>query len=127
MKKIWLLIVFCLLTINCYAKTIVFEGIPTIRNSSSFEGTINERIRGKEQIKYKLIITKKGNDYIWFSREKKKLKYSKSGIFHYFVQLDGSGYIKITKTDEGSYTYLEHMNFGFQTITYWGVGNKLEL
>jgi hypothetical protein len=128
MKKIFFiaLISFCFLVELGQAETIVFEGTPLIKNSASAEGTNNEQVQGEDQTNYKLIITKEGNEFIWFSREKKKLKHVKSGAFDYFVNLDGSGYIKITKAENGKYLYLEHMSIGLQTITYWGISEKFE-
>lgn len=108
------------------AETIVFEGIPLVRNSSSMEESRNEQVQGENQVNYKLIIRKKGDEYIWFSREKKKLTYIQSGAFDYFVNPDGSGYMKIVKGENGKYLYMEHMSIGLQTITYWGVSEKFE-
>jgi len=129
MKKAILAIFICFSVVfntYCHAKQIVFEGTPLTRNSSSDESTKNEQVAGKTQLDYKLIITKDGGDYIWFSRERKNLIHSKSGVYDYFVNPDGSGYIKITRMVDGKYLYLEHMSLGLQTITYWGIADKFE-
>lgn len=121
-----LALLFMVFIFNGYTETIVFEGMPLVRNSASVENSINERVKGEKQINYKLIITKEGKNYIWFSREKKKLKYSKRGALHYFINPEGRGYIKISKARGGKYLYLEHMSRGLQTITYWGTADKLK-
>ena len=119
------IIVFTLNSVS-YGEEIVIEGIPIRRTSSSVEDNISDTITGEAQINHKLVITKSGNDYIWFSREKKRLKYSKRGIFHYFVNPEGSGYIKITKTKDNTYVYMEHMNIRLKTVTYWGYADRFE-
>jgi len=111
MRKMILIFImlFCLLVEIGQAETIVFEGTPLVRNLSSAEETKNEQIQGESQINYKLIISKEGDEYIWFSREKKKLTRIRSGAFDYFVNPEGSGYIKIAKDENGKYLYMEHM------------------
>ena len=123
---LWVTVILIMMNITTYSETIVFEGIPLVKNSSSIENSLNEQVSGEEQINYKLIITKKGKDYMWFSREKKKLVHSKNGVFDYFVNPEGSGYIKIAKTSNGKYLYLEHMSIGLQTVTYWGVAEEFK-
>jgi hypothetical protein len=127
-KTIFLFVILYIIAINafCYAEQIVFEGTPFMRNSSSTETAVNEELSGEAQINYKLIITKDDKGYIWFSRDKKRLHHTKSGIFDYFVNPDGSGYIKISKAENGQYLYLEHMSLSFQTISYWGIADKFE-
>ncbi|MFC1708834.1 hypothetical protein ACFL2J_02065 [Candidatus Omnitrophota bacterium] len=128
MKKL-LLIMLCLgfFAFSAYSENIAFEGTPISRTSSTSHGTESVQITEEKQINYKLVITKENYEFFWFSRERKKLKYIRSGVFSYFVSEDGSGYIKISKMEEGKYLYLEHMNLGLHTITYWGIGDRLDL
>ena len=132
-KKVLLLGLF--ISIICsssvLAETIVFEGMPLAQNYTSLEAWNMEGVGGKDRVTHKLVITKETIDdvdhYYWFSRGKKELKYSQSGIFHYFVDPKGSGYIKITKGDEESpYFYMEHMNIALEMLTFWGVADKFK-
>lgn len=128
MRKIPLILsmlVYFLIGIG-HAETIVFEGTPLVRNSSSAEEAKNELVQGESQTNYKLIISKEGDEYVWFSREKKKLTRIRSDAFDYFVNPEGSGYIKIAKDENGKYLYMEHMSFGLQTITYWGTSETFK-
>lgn len=129
MKKI-LLILFLFLNLSglSIAESIVFEGAPHKRNSSfASQDSFDKSMTGEEKTIYKLIITKDDQNYIWFTRDKKRLLHYHSGIYDLFVNPEGSGYIKITKTEDGKYLYFEHMSLGLDTITYWGFGNNLEL
>ncbi len=72
-----------------------------------------------DQAKYEMIITESKDQYFWTSRESKLLYRSKSGAFIFFINQDGSGYIKATIIN-GQCQYLEHIGIGLQTITYWG-------
>ena len=67
-------------------------------------------------------IVKIGDDYIWRTRENRKLVYSYPGYgdFHYFIDPIGGGYVKIARTPAGNVTFLEHVGLGMVTITYYG-------
>ena len=57
---------------------------------------------------------------------KKVLKHIQSGLFDYFVNPEGSGYVKISKMADGKYMYMESMNMLFKIITYWGTADRFE-
>ena len=64
-----------------------------------------------------------GKNYLWKTRKNKVLEYSTKGAFHFFVNEEGSVYLKIDDLskmggDEKKYLYLEPINLGFSTITY---------
>lgn len=127
MKKIIIGVAFLfLIGSSAYSESIVFEGSPDITNSSSPEETFNMPMAGNDRLNYKCVIAKEGDDYVWLSREKVKLNHIKSGLFDYFVNPDGSGYVKITKMSDGKYQYMESMNMLFKIITYWGTADKFE-
>ena len=74
------------------------------------------------------MVTKKGDDYIWETREKKPLVKTRSGVYTWFLSPTGTGYIKVASREAPGIlieplTYMEHLTIGFLTITYWG---KLE-
>lgn len=129
-KLCFMISLFMFLSSNVRAEMIVFEGTPIIKNVANPAETFNQPVKGEEQINYKLIITKEGDNYIWFSREKNKLKHNNDGYFDYFVRENRSDYIKIGIAPEGSlhkYLYIEHLTDGMKTITYWGYADEFHL
>ena len=78
----------------------------------------------KQKDKSRVLITKRGKNYFWASREDKQLFTAVSGEFLYFIAIKGSGYIKIFPAEN---KYFEHMSIGLQTFTYWGDVIKLDL
>ena len=73
-----------------------------------------------------------GKNYLWKTRKNKVLEYSTKGAFHFFVNEEGSGYIKIGDLSkmggaEKKYLYLKHIHLGFSTITYWGVVDSFNM
>lgn len=118
------------------AETVVFEGTPLFKGVSTPADSFTEKLQGEQQRSSQLIITKNGNNYFWFSREKKPLRYFKSGDIHYFVRTDHSDFVKITDAPtnlgEGlksaKFLYMESISDGMKgTINYWGYADKLEL
>lgn len=79
-----------------------------------------------EQANYKVLILKRGEKYVWASRDNKELAISQSGVFKNFIASDASGYIRISATD-GQTLYVEHLILGFKNITYWGVAEDFIL
>ena len=126
MKKI---IIFALVAVmlasGCFAESIVLKGYPFVRGEGTPEGSSNTSLTDNVSEEYKVIISKDNGKYYWLSRENKPLLYSRSGIFHLFVNPDGSGYIKVAERD-GKYLYMEHMSLVFGTVTYWGTAEEFK-
>jgi hypothetical protein len=120
------LVLLLLAASSGYAETIVFEGSPQMANYSSPEETFNMTLTVRDQTNYRCVIIKEGGKYFWLSREMKPLNHVKSGMFDYFVNPDGDGYIKIAKMKDGTYAYMETMNVTFRVVTYWGIVDKFE-
>lgn len=112
-----------------WAESIVFEGAPDIKGVNTLQDVFNEPVNDENKKTSRLVITKENGQYIWFSREKNKLRFYKDDNFIYFVREDRPDYIKISKPpqSEGKYIYMEHMSDGMKTLTYWGKSDKLEL
>lgn len=132
---------FVLVSINAYAETIVFEGTPRFKSVSMPQESFSELVDGEKQNTFKVVITKEGNDYVYFSRNKYKLRYFKpdNGV-HYFIRPDHTDYIKIAPVpDDGeirkvpgmekmNYFYMESISDGMKVvITYWGYAEKLDI
>ena len=112
------------------ADTVVLSGVPTIRVTSSSESTSRKDLSDAERQEYGVVIIKRGDEYFWASRENKRLVYSASGAFHYFIAPEGSGYIKVAdpkllmEKGKTGFLYMEHVHLWFETITYWGTADR---
>jgi len=95
--------------------------------SQSFRHSFN--LTREQQAQYGIVILKRGNSYFWASREMKPLIHSLSGAFHYFIEPNGGGYIKVfdrrllMEEKNPRFLYLEHVTLWMQTITYWGTAD----
>jgi hypothetical protein len=106
--------------------TVVVNGLPMKKVISDIEGTESVTVSEKERLSYRLLITKKGKQYVWASRDNKELIFSQNGAFYDFVEPNGRGYIRVSIVD-GKCLYMEHLTLGFKNITYWGVGEECNL
>ena len=106
-------------------KTLILNGVPTVRVIASAEKTKKEELNESQQNEFRVLVTKLDNDYIWATRNGKRLMKARSGAYVYFLNPGGSGYIKIETLEHRMdpnvpYTYLEHFSLGLTTTTYWG-------
>ena len=124
--------IFLFLEKSIFSNDIIAFGTPLIKIESSFESTNRYELNKSESTEFVVAIGFDGKNYLWKTRENKVLKYSTKGAFHYFVNEEGSGYIKIGDLSkmggaEKKYLYLEHIHLGFSTITYWGVVDSFNM
>jgi hypothetical protein len=110
---------------NLYAddQIIVINGLPMVQSIGTFVKSSNHQLSESKSNEYRLLIVKKGNNYYWTSRESKLLVLKTSGVFTYFIEPGGAGYIKITAAGN-KFMYMEHMSSALQTWTYWGVSSS---
>jgi hypothetical protein len=102
------------------AEEIIFNARPTSKNGKSLKSSKSEE--------FGIMIKKKDRRLLWASRGSRELIYSRSGIFHIFVDPAGSGFISIMDTstlpdgvNKGArYMYGEHIRAGVGTISYIG-------
>jgi len=123
--KIFFLTIFILLSQvkSILSKDIIAFGTPMIKIESGFESTNRSELNESQRSQYVVAIEFDGKDFRWKTRENKVLEYSTKGAFHYFVNKEGSGYVKIGDLSkmggaEKKYLYIEHVHLGFSTITY---------
>lgn len=128
MKKMLLVFLFTLLVAqNAHsASTLIINGLPIVKVMSDIGGTESVNLSQDKQRSYRLMITKKGNKYIWTSRENKVLLFNRNGAFYNFIEPNGAGYIRIAITEEGV-LYMEHLTLGFKNITYWGKAEEFNI
>jgi len=100
----------------------VFFGLPTIKYQVSVDESHRTKLTSADSTNNAVRIVKIGDDYIWRTRENRKLvcSYPGYGDFHYFIDPIGGGYVKIARTPAGNVTFLEHVGLGMVTITYYG-------
>ena len=107
----------------------VLSATPTSRVSSGDESTERFVLSELEQEEYRVVITARDGRYFWISREGRELSHSASGVFHWFMDLQGGGYVKVLDThllpdslrDPGPrFQYMEHRTFFLGTFTVLG-------
>ena len=136
-KPVHLLVLFVLLTFPILGQTQqVLQGTPSQRTTSSSEGSTDETLTEAQKNEFRLLITKLGDEYIWVSREQRQLIHYESGVFHYFVDPTGGGYIKVYNQNilpefmrdstKPRFLYLEHLSVWLETTTYWGSAEVFE-
>ena len=65
-------------------------------------------------------IVNKNGEYFWKSRENRKIDHSAGGLYHYFIDLRGGGYVKVEQGLEGEIKLLEHFGIGLTTFACFG-------
>ena len=93
-------------------------GFPVSKIESNQNQTKRYELTKNQTKEYQVVISEFEGRFYWESRNKVELIKTISGIYTNYVSPTGSGYIKVSTLDN---TYLEHINSGLGTITYWGV------
>ena len=119
-----LIITFLTTTINfgySQDKKLITLGIPVNKVESNQNQTKRYELNENQMKEYQVIISEIDGRFYWESRNQMELIRTTSGIFINYVSPTGSGYIKVSTLDN---TYIEQINLGLGTITYWGVVQK---
>lgn len=112
---------------------VVFDASPTVKVESGQRKTTRFTLSKKEQVEYRVTITRREGRYYWASRENKELVRVVSGAFQYFISPEGTGYVKVldshllqasTRPSGPRFQYMEHLPIMLSTITYWGAGDR---
>ena len=98
----------------------VIKAHPTTKFQVSSEESIKTKLNSSESVKSIVWIIKKNGEYFWKSRENRKLDHVVSGIYHFFIDPRGGGYVKIEQGLDGEIKFLEHVGIGLTTFTYFG-------
>jgi len=116
---------------------VVLEASPTVRVDSGEGATSRILLSEPDRTKYRVKIIKRGDQYVWASRDDRELVYRLSGAFHFFIEPGGGGYIKVMDThaalpesmrDPGPrFRYMEYVTLWLGTITYWGASEEFRL
>ena len=94
------------------------EGVPTVRIDSSGKGATSRMLTDAEAKQNMLSVRVANGQFYWTSRDNRPLRLDTTGGFMYLQDKPGS-YIKFTKVDD-KITYVEHVDHGLESITYWG-------
>ncbi len=114
----------------------VLSARPTVKVESNAASTQRFQLSDAEQEEFRVVITTRDGRYYWISREGRELMHHRSGVFHYFIDPTGGGYVKVVDTDllpeslrdpGPRVQYLEHVTLGLGTITYWGASEDFRL
>ena len=118
------LFVLCLFAISAFAQEIVFQGTPNIRVFSTPERDTREELDASAGQKAQCVIVRQGKNYLWASRENAPMTRIDGPQFTFFIHQGGLGYVKVYTGVRGPATekaeYTEHINRGWEAITYWG-------
>ena len=113
----------------------MFTGVPEIKISEGGVNRVPETLTKNKAIKFKCTITKSDDKYYWTSRENVELIPIASGAFITYWAVNGSGYIRVVKSEskeelsklgamagdpEEKFDYVEHLLLGLKSVTYYG-------
>jgi hypothetical protein len=130
-KFIFVFIV-CFFTNLCSAQSFSFTGLPSVKISEGGVERFAEKIEPSKAQNISCVIREVDGKFFWVSRENKQLvKIDARGVFLIFLAVDGSGYIRIIKSElkdaaslmsatEKSFDYIEHLLLGLRSVTYYG-------
>ena len=135
-KTAFLTLIFLTIAFPLYAKeSIVFTGIPELKISEGGISRVPEKLSKEKAIQFKCTITKIEDKYYWTSRDNTELIPISSGTFITYWAVNGSGYVRVIKSEmiaevrqigamagdpEGQYDYVEHLLIGLKSVTYYG-------
>jgi hypothetical protein len=125
-RFVFILLLLSVLSIQpADAKTLILSGIPDIQTRSTPEESVRIEMDSVKKKNHRVLIIKEGDEYIWESRERRKLIRSTQGPLTLFIDPTGGGYIKVAPS-EGKIIYMEHISQGLNTFTYWGIVEHFE-
>lgn len=109
---------------------VVISAQPTVKVESTGDETKRYTLSPQEMAKYPLLITEEDGNFFWASRDNRPMIHTQSGMFHYYIAVDGAGYVKVwdatvfaKKGEPPVFPYLENLSIMLNTITYWGSAN----
>jgi hypothetical protein len=117
-------LVVCLIACSALAQEIVFQGTPHVRAFSTPDNDTREKLDASAGQKNQCVIVRQGKNYLWASRDNARMTRVDGPQFTFFVHASGLGYVKVFTGVRGAATekaeYIEHINNGWEVVTYWG-------
>lgn len=112
-----------------YAEEIeIFRGVPEVKYEVTKEASNRDKIKGEKQKSLEVVITKRGEEYFWKSREERKLILSRAAgsPVCYFIDPSGGGSIKVITPSTATskdIEYLEQISLLGASVQYFGKGS----
>lgn len=106
----------------------IFRGVPEVKYEITKESSTRDKIKGDMQKSLEVVITKRGEEYYWKSREDRKLILARTAgsPVCYFIDSSGGGSIKVitpsAATSKGI-EYIEQISLLGSSIQYFGKGS----
>jgi hypothetical protein len=95
------------------------EGVPSVRVDASPEGATRRQLDSAEAARQSLKIDIVNGEYVWSSRERRPLTLTSSGEFTYLTSTEPGRYIRVRRVND-RLSYVEHVDMGPRSVTYWG-------
>jgi hypothetical protein len=110
----------------------IFRGTPEVKCETSKESATKEKIKGDKQKALQVVITRKGDEFFWKTRESRNLVFSRpaGSDVCYFTDPTGGGSIKVIMPSAATskdIEYIEQISLLGSSVQYFGKGNYLFL
>jgi hypothetical protein len=95
------------------------EGLPTARLDATSDGAKRHKLDRGQASNQALQIKIVDGRYYWTSRKNRPLTLTTSGEFTYLTSTEPGQYVRF-RTINDRLSYVEHVDMGFGSVTYWG-------
>lgn len=109
----------------CFSDEDVINGMPLVEGSDEDAHIGRRDLDEYEKEAFRLLIVKKDGDYFWESNEGKRLIHKKTRGTDYFIDPEGSGFVKVIGGSDGV-AYMEHKHEATKQATYWGTAEHFD-
>lgn len=113
---------------GCAEEIEIFRGVPEVKYEVTKEASNRDRIKGEQQKSLEAVITKRGEEYFWKSREDRKLILTRAAgsPVCYFIDPTGGGSIKVITPSTATskdIEYIEQISLLGASLHYFGKGS----
>lgn len=106
-------------TLPIPANASALEGTPTVKVEATQEGAKRRTLTRAEAAAETLAISVVDGRYYWASQGNRPLTLTSSGDMIYLSSVEPGRYVRI-RTLNDRLTYVEHLDMGSHSVTYWG-------
>jgi hypothetical protein len=101
------------------ADAVALEGVPQIRIELTRDGADRRELDAAEAARARLSIRKAGDRFYWAAGTDTPLRVYSAGAFTYLSSSEPGRYVRF-RTVGDRLEYVEHLDTGFASVTYWG-------
>jgi hypothetical protein len=101
------------------AAATLLQGSPTVQVETTIDGTKRHTLTASEANAHGLSISVNDGRYFWTSRQNEELTPTTSGEFIYLTSGTPGQYVRLRRVND-RLTYIEHLDMGARTVTYFG-------